>query len=196
MCERSQKRHAGKQRVPRPAEHDLTPEVGAGGLGQSRSPHVEHGADGLAGAREAVEPLSKTSSEAETHRGRSARGCRPELPPGTRTPAPGCRPVELVDARHRARPAEEELTLSRRAPPARWIPRPDGRSSGEGSALARPPPLEAPRESAVAGRRRRRRDALGEIFDEQVAQQAEAALGGAAVRISPEPRPVLAEPRS
>ena len=65
-----------------------------------------------------------------------------------------------------------------------------------GAALARPPPLEAPRESAVAGRRRRRRHALGEIFDEQVAQQAEAALGGAAVRISPEPRPVLAEPRS
>ena len=66
MCERSQKRHAGKQRVPRPAEHDPAPDVGADGLGQSRSPHVEHGADGLqvAGARDRS-PRPEPESEAE-----------------------------------------------------------------------------------------------------------------------------------
>ena len=40
-----------KQRVPRPAEHDPAPDVAADGLGQSRSPRVEHGADGLAGIK-------------------------------------------------------------------------------------------------------------------------------------------------
>ena len=66
MCERSQKRHAGKQRVPRPAEHDPAPDVGADGLGQSRSPHLEHGADGLqvAGARDRS-PRPEPESEAE-----------------------------------------------------------------------------------------------------------------------------------
>ena len=68
VCTRSQKRDTRKQHVPRPTEHDPEPDVGVDGLGQSQSPRP-HGADGLVEARDAVEPLSKTSREPMMPRG-------------------------------------------------------------------------------------------------------------------------------
>ena len=66
MYERSQKRHAGEQCVPKPAEHDPAPDVGADGLGQSRSPCVEHGACwSPRGSRSAVEDEQRVDDARE-----------------------------------------------------------------------------------------------------------------------------------